>query len=447
MDRPKVHLRDQRRYNREEIAGHAADIIAKSGLDLSGKTVLVKPSFVYPSKSETVKGVITQPLFVAGVVEAVHHAGAKSILVGESSVIGPSRVSFESVGILQHIRSLARPVYLDEQETVEKEVENPLVQGRFRVPRIWLEADAYISLPKIKTNIFSGLTLSIKNNLGMLRQRDRLLYHDFRLHRKLVDLYKVRPPDLVLADCVVAGEGQGPLMADPVELGLVMGGRNAIAADVVACRLAGYDPSEIEHLKLLIQAGYGPASIEDIEIDEPGLLERARPFRRPETSLLNLSPRIRVFQGSEHYCQWGCAGLVRGAVDSYIARDGKEGIQRMNVILGKPIESVPDDLDPDITLVLGDCARPYRKRGAFVPGCCPRPLDVGMVIRRVMGPMEVEITINDVMKAYGGHNLWRMARLISGRRAPATENHIGLARVLREFFYMRRLGKRRSAKT
>lgn len=447
MKRPKVILRDQQEYRADEIAAKASSIVSGLGLNVRGQTVFVKPSFVYPSKNPIVKGIITQPEVIVGVLRALKDAGAKKLMVGESSVLGPSRVSFHSTGVLPLLKGLAEPLFLDEAEEVEVKVDKPWVQERFTVPKVWLDADVYVSLPKIKTNMFAELTLTIKNNLGLLRQRARLLYHDYRLHKKLADLYKVRPPDLVIADCIVAGEGQGPLMAEPVPLGILLGGDNAVAVDRVACYLTGYAPEEVEHLKLLIEAGYGPGSLEDMDIDGRELLERKRAFRRPRLSLHELSPKLRVFQGTEYFCPWGCAGLVRGAVDAYVDFYGPDGIQPLNLIVGKPISSIPDDLDPEITLVLGDCAEPHKRRGEFVGGCCPRPLDVGLVLRRILGPMEVDMVITDVMKAYMGHNLWRTRQMLAGRKLHAIENHLTFARVLKEFMIMKKLQRKAEKQT
>jgi len=426
----------------EAIAAQAAAIVSGLGLSFAGKTVFVKPSFVYPSKSPRVLGIITQPELVAGVARALRDGGARRVLVGESSVLGPSRVSFQSVGILPLIKGVAEPVYLDEEELVEATVPDPFVQDKFMVPRVWLEADAYVSLPKIKTNMFAEVTLSVKNNLGLLRQQDRLLYHDHRLHKKLADLFKIRPPDLVISDCIVAGQGQGPLMAEPVNLGLLVGGDNAVAVDVVACRLAGYRPDEIEHLRLLIAAGYGPGSLEDIDLANPELLERGRAFKRPELTLAGLSPNLRVFQGTENACASGCLGLVRGVLDAYLDRDGPDKLRPFNVILGSPIAALPDELDPAITLVLGDCAAAFQDRGTYIGGCCPRPLDIGMVVRRILGPMEVEITFPDVMRAYFGHHRWRLARRTAGKPLAPIENHATFTRVVREYFHMMKVRRK-----
>jgi uncharacterized protein (DUF362 family) len=443
----KVILKDQTGYDPAAIAEKTGAIIQSLGLAVSGRTVFVKPSFVYPSKSPTVVGVITHPQLLVGVLRALRDAGAKQLLVGESSVAGPSRITFRSTGVLPLLKGLAQPVFLDEQEEVEVKVKDPWVQETFKVPRIWLESDLYVSLPKIKTNLFTGATLTIKNNLGLLRQQERLRFHDHRLHQKLADLYKVRPPDLVVADCVVAGEGQGPIMADPVELGLMVGGDNAIAVDRVACHLTGYEPEEIEHLKLLIDAGYGPGTLDQIEIEGRELLSRARKFRRADASLAGLSPRLRVFEGSEHSCPWGCAGLVRGALDAYLDRFGPEDIRPMNVIVGKPIAGVPDDLDPKITLVIGDCAQPFKHRGTYIPGCCPVPLFVGLAMRQIMGPLNAEMKVIDVGMGYMDHGWWRLKSMLSGRWPAPIENHSGVRLALKDFILQaRNIGKMNPAR-
>jgi uncharacterized protein (DUF362 family) len=438
MAKPRVLLKDQPDYSAPAIQAHASAILEQTGLKVKDLRVLVKPSFVYPTRDPVALGVITRPEFLAGVAAALRDHGAREVLVAESSVLGPSRVSFHSTGVLPLLKGLATPVFLDEAETVEVEIKDPLVQKRFTVPRVWLEADLYLSLPKIKVNLFAQVTLSIKNNLGLLRQKDRLLYHDYRLHRKLADLYRVRPPDLVIADCIVAGEGQGPLLAEPVPLGLMVAGTNPVAVDAVSCRLIGYEPAEVEHLRLLHEKGCGPLALSEIEVEPAALLAKARRLRRPQVSLSGLSPRLRAFEGTELSCPGGCLGLVRGAVDAYLALYGPENLRPFNVILGKPIAELPADLDPDCTLVLGDCARPFADRGEFVPGCCPLPLEIGYVVRRILGPIEVAMRPRDVMAGYAGHRWWRLRQLLAGKPLAPIENHVPSLRVLREYAAMLR---------
>lgn len=48
-----------------------------------------------------------------------------------------------------------------------------------------------------------------------------------------------------IADAVIAGQGNGPLAPDPLELGLMMGANNAAAMDWVGAQLLAYDPEKI----------------------------------------------------------------------------------------------------------------------------------------------------------------------------------------------------------
>ena len=48
-----------------------------------------------------------------------------------------------------------------------------------------------------------------------------------------------------VADAVVAGQGEGPLGPDPLELGLLLAAQNAAAMDWVGAQLLGYDPRRI----------------------------------------------------------------------------------------------------------------------------------------------------------------------------------------------------------
>lgn len=265
----KVFLYEQINYDADRICEVAKEIITGSGVDPRGKSVLLKPSFVYPSHSPETVGVVTQPPFIQGVARAMNELGASKVMVGEDSVIGPARSAFYAMGIYRYIRGLAEPVYFDEIRHVRVNVPDAVVQDSFIVPEVWPEADLFVSLPKIKVNQFASVTLSVKNNLGFLRQAHRVKNHnDATLHEKIADLYRVRPPDLVLADSIVAGEGQGPMVATPVELGVMVGGANGVAVDAVACRLMGFDPEKIKHLHYLSEAGIGPLGERDIEVVE-----------------------------------------------------------------------------------------------------------------------------------------------------------------------------------
>jgi uncharacterized protein (DUF362 family) len=414
----KVFLYPQAQYEPDQIREVAREIISGSGVDPRGRTVFIKPSFVYPSHTPETVGVVTQPAFIRGVCLAFNDMGARRVLVGEDSVLGPSRAAFYAMGIYPYIHGIATPVYFDEERHIRVEVPDPRIQGSFVVPAIWPEADLFVSLPKIKVNQFAKVTLSVKNNLGFQRQADRCKNHsDGKLQEKIADLYRVRPPDLVLADSIVAGEGQGPMLARPVELGVMIGGSNGIAVDSVACRLMGIDPFQIEHLNYLREAGIGPVDPRDVEVVGSRVDDFARAFDRPTTELKGAHENLRVFEGEEKCCQYGCRGMVRCALDAWLERKDVP-IKEMTVVIGKGVGDLPLDLDPRKTLVVGDCAEEHKGAGTFLPGCPPLPMDTAFILQRFQGFVPSHMKMRDVFKGYVAGYGWKAARFFRGYDRP-----------------------------
>ena len=409
----KVFLYEQHDYEPARISEVAKEIITGSGVEVAGKSVLLKPSFVFPSRSPETVGVVTQPAFVRGVAMAFRDLGASVVMVGEDAVVGPARSAFYAMGIYPFIRGIAKPIYFDEIRHVRARVADALVQDSFIVPAVWKEADIFVSLPKIKVNQFARVTLSVKNNIGFLRPSHRVRNHnDATLHEKIADLYRVRPPDLVMADSIVAGEGQGPMVARPVELGVMLGGANGVAVDAVACRLMGFDPFQIKHLAYLAEAGIGPLAERDIEVEGCKVADYAREFIQPDTDLVGASDKVRVLMGEEKCCAYGCAGMARVALDFWLQREGAN-VREMNLILGKGHGDLPRDLDKDRTLVVGECAREYAGRGTYLPGCPPLPIETAFAVQSFQG-YAPPLKLRDVMKGYVAGYGWKARRFFTG---------------------------------
>lgn len=410
----RVFLYEQPDYDATRICEIAKEIVTGSGVDPRGKSVLLKPSFVYPSHSPETVGVVTQPPFIQGVARAFNDLGAAKVMVGEDSVIGPARSAFFAMGIYPYIRGIAEPVYFDEIRHVRVEVPDAVVQDSFVVPEIWPEADLFVSLPKIKVNQFAHVTLSVKNNLGFLRQAHRVKNHsDASLHEKIADLYRVRPPDLVLADSIVAGEGQGPMVASPVELGVMVGGANGVAVDAVACRLMGFDPGDIRHLHYLSEAGIGPLSGDDIEVVGEKIADHAREFVQPSTILKDVDRNLRVFEGEEKCCGFGCRGMVRCALDAWLERGAGE-LSEMTIVVGKGHADLPRDIVKSRTLVVGDCSAEHGHRGTYLPGCPPMPMETAFAVQKFQGFVPTPLRMRDVMKGYVAGYGWKARRFFKG---------------------------------
>ncbi len=376
----KVTCIPQQGYYISQIAEKILDYMDKDGLKVDGKTVLLKPSFVLPVKDKKLTlAVDTNVAVVAGVAKAFSLRGAK-VLIAEHRTIGPARYAFYTVGIKKVIRKAriknVKMVYLDEKKRQEVIIKDSFIPDHVvKYPKILLNGtvDYFVSLPKLKTNIFADITLSVKNNFGLISKKQRLKYHDDRLHKNLADLELIRQPDLIITDAIIAGEAQGPEQPTPVRSEMLVVSKNCLAGDTVCCYLMGQDPHNIEHLKLLHERGIGPLDINELEIENKDYLEsKKKAFKMPDSNL-EMTPWMKVFK-AQRACQPGCLGMIRGILDTYGLVDGWYSLGRLNILLGENLEipqDVLDHLDKKRTIVYGSCVKKYKKYGTYFKGCPP----------------------------------------------------------------------------
>ena len=107
------------------------------------------------------------------------------------------------------------------------------------LPKAVVNADFIINLPKMKTSIISDLTLGIKNLFGCVMFEDRKMFHrEADLAYYLCDIYKAVKPDITIVVGIVAMEGYGAHMGDPVDKVLIIGGNDIVAVDAL-CHVHG----------------------------------------------------------------------------------------------------------------------------------------------------------------------------------------------------------------
>jgi len=59
--------------------------------------------------------------------------------------------------------------------------------------------------------------------------------HIHGIHQSIVDINKTVTADLTVVDGTIAMEGVGPTFGDPVELGVIVAGKNVVDVDKVCC--------------------------------------------------------------------------------------------------------------------------------------------------------------------------------------------------------------------
>jgi uncharacterized protein (DUF362 family) len=124
--------------------------------------------------------------------------------------------------------------------------------GTLWLPRNVAEADVVVSMPKMKTHHWAGVTLSLKNCFGCVPGRvygwPKNALHFAGLDGAILDVASAVRPDLAIIDGVVGMEGNGPINGTPKEVGVVVIADDPVAADTTSARLMGVDPEDVLHL-------------------------------------------------------------------------------------------------------------------------------------------------------------------------------------------------------
>ena len=121
------------------------------------------------------------------------------------------------------------------------------------LPRTILEADFLVSMPKIKAHHWAGVTLSMKNMLGTVPGGrygwPKNILHWKGIQESILDLCATIPVHFVIADGIVAMEGNGPLNGTARPLGKIVLADDPVAADATCARLMGFEPDRIVHIR------------------------------------------------------------------------------------------------------------------------------------------------------------------------------------------------------
>jgi uncharacterized protein (DUF362 family) len=147
------------------------------------------------------------------------------------------------------------------------ETGEPRMKG-FGFAKTWLDADAFITLPVLKTHGTTVFTGALKNQWGCIPRYDRILLHK-HLHELIGEVNRLKPPVIALMDGLVGMQGRGPINGYPIDLNVLLASRDPVALDATGMRLIGLEPATSRHLVHASQLGLGRLAADEIDVDGP----------------------------------------------------------------------------------------------------------------------------------------------------------------------------------
>lgn len=222
-----------------------------------GDRVLIKPNLVTGRPPEY--AVNTNPELVAEMVRLCLYQGAREVIVTDRPTTD-ARTAFEVSGIADAVRKAGGKLkYPIETDFVRARIPDGKVLKEALILKDVFEVDVIINMPIAKHHSLAGLTLSIKNLMGVLGGRRSSLHINF--HEKIVDLYSLVRPHLNILDgwrILIRNGPTGGSLDDVVEKKTIIAGADAVLVDSLAAfELFGKDPRDIEYLVNAAERGLG----------------------------------------------------------------------------------------------------------------------------------------------------------------------------------------------
>ena len=343
-----------------DLIGGLDDIISRKDL------VLINPSWVAPPTDPQL-AVITSPEVTRAVADIVRDFGAMPI-IAESSAVG---VDTEKVIANSGYRELRREGYevidLKSRFTVTVNIQGGEVLKTVETFDLVARADVIISLPKMKTHDQTEITCSLKKLKGLVSDEQKRRMHKIGVFKGVVDVNMLLKPRLSIVDAILCQEGLGPIFGHPVEMDLIIAGKDPVAVDSICGQIMGYEPGEVLITKFAAERGLGVMDNELIElVGEPLENVRRRFMRSIEDDPVEVDGFALLFGGIT--CT-GCRNTVMSALVDMRNAGQLKYLPGVTVVTGDP--DIPKAILGDETVAVGQCV-PRDKRGErFVRGCPP----------------------------------------------------------------------------
>ena len=260
------------------VASYEQDLLAliyetlcEFDLPLRGKKVLLKPNLVGPDPLGVTN---THPAVIAASRESLLRLGAAQVLIGEGPALDrDTEAILESIGLRHYAGPLAG-VFVDLNVDDVERVLLKTTASRLKelyLPKTVLGADFVISMPKLKTHHWAGVTLSLKNMFGIVPGScygwPKNVLHWAGIDSAILDINAAVRPDFAIVDGIVGMEGNGPIQGEPKNSGVLILGDDPVAVDATCCRVMGLLPEKVRYLT---QAGILLGHIQPDKIQQLG---------------------------------------------------------------------------------------------------------------------------------------------------------------------------------
>jgi uncharacterized protein (DUF362 family) len=235
-----------------DLAAVLFETLSEFDLPVRGKTVLLKPNLV---GLDPLGMMNTHPAVIAAARESFLRLGAAQVLVGDGPAMDrDTQAVLESIRLREFAGKLSNffvDLNVDDLERVALKTQASRLRELY-FPKTVRGVDFLVSMPKLKTHHWAGVTLSLKNMFGVIPGScygwPKNILHWAGIDRAILDINAAVRPDFAIVDGIIGMEGNGPIQGVSKPAGVLIAGDDSVAVDSTSARIMGLAPEKINHI-------------------------------------------------------------------------------------------------------------------------------------------------------------------------------------------------------
>jgi uncharacterized protein (DUF362 family) len=252
-------------YDLSVVKGDDPAVITRKAIELlggigrfvkKGDVVVVKPNIGWDRKPEYAAN--TNPAVVGTIVRMCNDAGAKVVKVFDNTCNDP-RMCYKNSGIQAAVKEAGGYIYhISDWKYFPGAFPEGSRMENWLLFRDAIECDCFINVPVAKHHSLAGLTLSMKNLMGICGGTRGMIH--WNLSQKLSELTAFVKPDLTVIDAYRILLRHGPSggnLKDVEKKRTVVAGTDPVLTDAYAATFFNIDPGSIGHIKQGADDGVG----------------------------------------------------------------------------------------------------------------------------------------------------------------------------------------------
>ncbi|MBO8131120.1 MAG: DUF362 domain-containing protein [Candidatus Marinimicrobia bacterium] len=225
-----------------------------------GDVVFIKPNISWDRSPEYAAN--THPEVVRTVVEECLNAGAKKVIVADRTCQETKRCYINS-GIQEAASKAGADVmYVRDYHFTTVRIPDGIDLKEWEFFKPALEADKYINLPILKHHGLPGITVGLKNTMGIIGGNRGIIHRNF--DQKIVDINKVIKPTLTIVDAtrILKAHGpQGGRLEDVENANIILAGTDRVLIEAWSAQIFGINPANLGFIKNAYEQGLGRMDI------------------------------------------------------------------------------------------------------------------------------------------------------------------------------------------